>query len=200
MPKQTLQREHVFFTIGLLVGIIVFALFRFISFVEPTHYHANFAVFINGQRETFDGPGFYESVTACSETDTPTPAHRAHMHDRVNNVAHVHEDAVTWGMFFENIGYSVGERHLGTNTELFSEDNEQAVRFMLNGEEVDDIANTVITSEDKLLVSVTAPDVSLASEYAKVDDSAGEFNSKADPATCTGSTTPFELRLKNIYE
>ncbi len=200
MPRTSLRREHAFFTIGLLVGLIVFALFRFVTYIEPAHYHANFAVFINDDRDKFDGPGFYEATTACSSSGSSSAAHRAHMHDQVNNVVHVHEEAVTWGMFFENIGYSVGERHLATNTELFTESNDQLVRFMLNGEEVDNVANKTIESEDQLLVSVTSPGANIAREYAKVDDSAKVFNSKADPAACSGSTSAFELRLKNIYE
>jgi len=200
MAKKLFSREQAFFSLGILVGLSILALARFISYQPPTHYHANFAVFINGERDKFDGPGFYEAVTACTTNDTLTPAHRAHMHNHVNNVTHVHEPAVTWGMFFENIGYSIGAHHLATNTKIYSETDSQAVRFILNGEELDSVTNKVIESEDQLLVSVDKPNSNLSSQIKQIANSAGEYNAKPDPASCSGASNQFLDRLQSIYK
>src|SRR5476651_440128 len=96
--------------LGMVIGVLVLGAIRFVAYSAPdeVHYHANFAVFINGQKEQFKDPGLYEETSMCTISTTKTPMERAHMHDQVNNVVHVEDSAVTWGQFFENIGWTVG--------------------------------------------------------------------------------------------
>src|SRR5450432_3603881 len=85
--------------IGIIVGVLALLVVRYFTYNPPrVHYHANFAVYINGQQEQFKDNFYYESeASACTATGNITPPDRAHMHDHINNVVHVHDHAVTWG-------------------------------------------------------------------------------------------------------
>ncbi len=82
---------------GLLAGAVLILAIRYVSYHPQTvHYHANFAVYIGGQREQFKDSQYYEEVKLCALHGT-TPQARVHLHDQQSGVIHVHDDAVTWG-------------------------------------------------------------------------------------------------------
>src|SRR3989344_6641770 len=112
--------------IGAVIGSLIVLGVRFISYrPERTHYHANFAVYINGQREAFADPTLYEeSGAACSEEVKMTPHERAHLHDNVNDVVHVEDQVVTWGQFFTNLGWVVDAKLIQTPTQMYVADQD----------------------------------------------------------------------------
>jgi hypothetical protein len=187
--------------IGFIVGVLWFGALRFLL-VHPTetHYHANFAVYINGQREEFMGPGYYEEIAACTTAFANNPKGRAHMHDNINDVIHVHDKRVTYQDFFENIGWSVGSDYIHTDTTLYANSDSATVKFMLNGKQVDRVDSMIIGDKDRLLVSYGSADTDLNAQYATVANTAAQVDAKQDPASCSGLNGPgeesFTARLK----
>lgn len=177
---------------ALLIGAIFAFLFmtsaRFI-FKQPEsiHFHANMAVFIDGKRELFAGPGYYEEVEACSATATPSG--RTHLHMPDNNVVHVHDKNVTWGNFFENIGWAIGPDALIGPNNTYRTDGVKSLTFLLNGEKTDDVFRRVIKSEDVLVVSYGdgSANFSDQTQQAIKPTPALLANSQKDPAACRGS-------------
>src|SRR4051794_34250581 len=103
-------RNPVFLLVtGAILGALVLLGIRFFSYSpEHVHYHANFAVYLNGAREEFKGSQYYQEVNVCSaDGNISLPQQRTHMHENINSVIHVHDHAVTWGQFFNNLGWSV---------------------------------------------------------------------------------------------
>src|SRR2546423_588639 len=93
----------------LVLGAAIIVGIRFATYkVDAVHYHANFALYVNGKKEEFKGKQYYTDVEACTPNTTMVPSERAHMHDNVNNVVHVEDHAVTWGQFFANLGWAMG--------------------------------------------------------------------------------------------
>lgn len=185
---------------GILLGAGAVLGIRYYSVVKNhTHYHAAFAVFIEGERLEFSEPGFYEEVTSCSEAGND-PAQRTHMHRPDNDVIHVHDDLVTWGVFFENIGFSISERHIKTNDKIYATNNESDVSFLLNGKPVRNPANTVIGDEDVLLVSYGAgSEAELRKQAEAIEhDKAGHANHQADPGSCGGETNDWRHVLSEL--
>lgn len=185
--------------LGAVIGVLLLLTVRFI-FKKPeiTHYHANFAVFIDGKRETFEGPGYYEEVQACSATESPRG--RTHMHLPDNNIAHVHDKNVTWGHFFESIGWALGLDALVTEDEVYRTTQEKALAFYLNGEEVASPFNEVIGNEDVLVISYGdgSDDLKAQAEAAKKPTPAHTANTQTDPAACRGEEElGFAARLKD---
>lgn len=185
VPRKSIANLMIIFLLG---SLFAFSL-RFVLVDENSvHYHANFAMFVNGTREKFDSSTFYEEVASCSITHA-NPKARVHMHDNISHVLHVHDDAATWGLFFENISYSVSRDALLTDNGLFVDGaDDKKLTFMLNGEVVSSIANRVIGSEDVLLVDYGVSSAGqLKLRYDEIITDADEYNKRDDPSACTGS-------------
>lgn len=189
---------------GILLGALLVMAIRFVSYApHHTHYHANFAVYIDGEREAFNDPSYYEDVAACAAYDDITPPERAHMHNKVNDVVHVHDDAVTWGQFFENLGWYIGDDFIKTDKQMYMADSDQKLHILINGQDYTDInaiTNRVIGDEDKLLVSFgDVSDDELKQEYSVIKNNADKANHTQDPASCSGHENPsFMERLKHV--
>lgn len=186
---------------GFAAGIIWLIALRFILYSpNDVHHHANFALYVNGERDPFDSFTFYEEVQSCTDDELNNPLTRVHMHDQISNVVHVHDGAVTWGHFLANLGYGLTDTVLETDEGVFidGEDDKQ-LKFILNGEPVNSIANQVIGSEDKLLIDYGEADQqTLYERYDSIEHTAGEYNQKPDPSSCSGGKNPgFVERLKH---
>ena len=189
--------------IGILIGVVLFALFRFIAYkpTHTTHYHANWQVWIEGKQQTFPEDIFYQEVASCSINNDTDPLHRAHMHDKVYDIIHVHANGVTYSQFLENIhsaaqpGYFV----LGNNT-YQNNNNNKKVTYILNGRILESLSGVVIKSEDKLLINFGDESVSeLIARDIAIQNKASEYNTKQDPASCSGDhATTLQDRLNNI--
>jgi len=189
---------------GLAVGALMILGIRFFTYMpESVHYHANFAVYVNGEREPFEGMRYYEetAATSCTLEKVESPLERAHMHGNVNDVVHVEDHLVTWGSFFQNIEWGVGDTYLKTSDKIFEADVQNKMTFMLNGKKVDSIANLVISSEDKLLVSYgNGSSDQLQKQYDSVQNKAHKYNTEQDPAGCSGHDSPTTSdRFKHLF-
>ncbi len=174
---------------GFVAGCLWLLAVRFFLAVNTeTHYHANFALYIDGQKDEFDNFTFYEEVQSCSGDQLDNPRARAHMHDRINHVVHVHDNAVTWGHFFANLGYGLTNTALKTDNGVFVDGVEgKELRFLVNGEEVQTVANRVIGDQDVLLVNYGSEDSDeLVRRYDDILKDADEFNQRTDPSSCSG--------------
>lgn len=180
------------FTIGLLMGVALVATWRFTHYRdERVHYHANFAVYVNGVRETFSAPTYYEETAGCAVDEATTPIERVHMHGNQSDLVHVHAAAVTWGQFFENLGWGIGPGYLRTRTRLLVADAKHPLTYLLNGQTVENPATHVLGNEDRLLVSYgTADSSEVEAQFASVANSAKAKNAEQDPAGCGGSAKP----------
>lgn len=199
--RDKLTSKWVFLVYGLLLGAFIVLAVRFITYAPTeTHYHANFAVYINGQQEPFKDPKYYQEVTLCSLHGS-TPLSRAHMHDEVPGVIHVHDQAVTWGQFFENLGWGIGPNYLYDGSTLHVGDGSAQLNIELNGQNLTgltDISDQVIQDKDRLLVSFGNIDPqTLSSEYKTVPTSAAQYDKQKDPSSCKG---PEDVTLADRFK
>lgn len=181
------------FTLGVL---------RFFTYKEPvqTHYHANFKMYINEEIYNFEDMGFYEEVAQCSIKDDSPPESRAHMHDNVGSVVHVHDDNVTWGHFFENIDFSISDKHIQTWSDIYVEDGGRDVRFFMNGKEIVDPSNTYIKDQDRLLVAYGDESAEkLQERNVQMQNTALFYNTQSDPASCSAANPNVTLGSKLRY-
>ncbi len=187
--------------IGFVSGILWFGALRFLI-VHPseTHYHANFAVYINGSREEYKGFGYYEEIAACTSDYANNVKGRTHLHENINDVIHVHDKRVTYQDFFENIGWSIGQDYIHTDSALLSNTESLSVKYVLNGEQIERIDNKIIGDKDRLLISYGPFSEDASLQYKTVATSAAQVDAKQDPATCGGLNGPASespsIRLK----
>ena len=171
-----------------LFGAIWFVLIRAVTIdANGPHYHANFALFINGEREPFAEGTFYEEVAACGGEEND-PLARVHLHDQISDVVHVHDASATWGNFFENLGFTLGNNVMYARATTYVNSDDARLSFVLNGEQVRSIAAKTIQDEDVLLVSYgTENSEELMAQYDQITQNASEYNAVADPAACAGT-------------
>jgi len=192
--------------LGFLIGAIVILGIRFITY-DPigTHYHANFAVYINGERETFSGQSYYEETagTSCSLVPVDSPVERAHMHDKVNDVVHVHDKLVTWANFFENIKWGLGDDYLKTPDAMLLPDANHKLTFVLNGKTVENIAGSVIGDQDRLLISYGDENSSqIQTQFNSIAQTAHQVDITKDPASCSAGSKVVTIqdRFNHLFD
>ena len=200
------QSKLFFLILGLVLGALTILAIRFVTYAPTgTHYHANFAVFINGERELFKGDKYYEETAAngCSINPVADPIERSHMHGGVNDVIHVHDQLVTWANFFENIKWGLGDAYLKTRDAIYTPDADKSLTFILNGKTVDSIAGSIIGDEDRLLISYgNANEAELQGQYDTVARTAHDVDIAKDPASCSAGdqVVTFEDRLNHLLK
>lgn len=187
---------------SLLVGAAAILGVRYATYKpDAVHYHANFAVYVNGKQEQFKGMQYYEETAAkaCTLEKVDDPAERAHMHDNVSSVVHVEDHLVTWGNFFQNLSWGIGDDYLKTADGIFTPSDQNKLTFMLNGKKVESIANVIIGDQDKLLVSYGAGD-DAQKQYEGIQNDARKYDLEQDPASCSGSHgVDASERLKHLF-
>lgn len=189
--------------IGVLVGALTILGIRFATYAAPadTHYHANFAVYVDGKQEQFSNPFLYEEISECSISTEMKPGERAHLHENIKDVVHVEDSAVTWGNFFQNINWNVSDKYLDTSEVLLVNTETKKVTYVLNGEAISDITNKVIGDKDRLLISYgTSTKDEINKQFSSVATSAEKYNVTKDPASCSGGHNEDSIkdRLKHL--
>ena len=175
-------------SIGFVAGfLLLFGLHVLRAEQHGVHYHANFALYINGDRDEFDNFTFYEEIQACQPGETLQPGARVHMHDFINHVIHVHDSGVTWGHFFSNLGYTLDDNAIITDDGVFIDGEDGTLTFILNGEPTRAIANQLIQDTDVLLVNYgTESEEVITERYANIPNDAQDYNEVDDPSSCAG--------------
>jgi hypothetical protein len=203
-PELRRPNKAVIGFMGILIGMLMVLGIRFVSYQPPkdVHYHANFAVYVDGKQEQFSNPLLYEEISECSISTEEKPGERAHLHENIKDVVHVEDSAVTWGNFFQNINWNVSDNYLDTSEDLLVNTETKNVTYILNGKEVSNITNKVIGDKDRLLVSYgAATKDELAKQFDTVATTAEKYNVTKDPASCSGghSEDSIKDRLKNLF-
>lgn len=188
---------------GFVIGVLWIVAMRFVTYEsDNVHYHANFALYVNGQRDMFDNFTFYEEVQSCGSDEVNNPRTRVHLHGNINHVVHVHDSAATWGHLFANLGYTLGDDVLKTDDGVFIDDpNNNRLSFFLNGQAVEGVANETIRSEDVLLINYGQEDLAtIDALYNDILRDASEYNQRNDPSSCAGTKpTTFTEKLKKSF-
>lgn len=202
--KQSLPQKKLLYAAiaGFALGVLWLAGIRFILFEPDTiHYHANFALYVNGEKEEFDSFTFYEEAQACVDGEA-SPEARVHLHDNKSHVVHVHAPGAAWSHLFSNWGFGLGDDFVKTDDGVYQDGNNNSeLTFVLNGKEVSGIANTTINDEDVLLINYgDENEQTLDKRYASIPNDAMKYNEQNDPASCAGDEEiSFSTRLKKAF-
>ncbi|HSX16971.1 MAG TPA: hypothetical protein VLH86_02620 [Patescibacteria group bacterium] len=188
---------------GIVFGALLILGIRFVTYnPEQIHYHANFALYINGQREMFKSPMYYEEINgSCAVGKDIKPAQRAHLHDEVPDVVHVHDHAVTWGDLFMNLHWAVGPNFIRTPDKIYQTGDGQRLTYIINGQSLDDVSTEIIKDEDRLLIDFgDTSQATIQKEFDAVAKTAHQYDIGKDPAACLGNAAPtWKDRLKHLF-
>lgn len=179
---------------GIVLGILLIGLarFAFAPWQHPVHFHANWALFVDGQRVDLSDARYMEDVMACAAGDQVFPEERVHMHNGEDHVVHVHHEGVSWGHFFQNLGFAASRDVLvlDDGRTLVADGDGRTLKYIINGIAVDDVVSRMIRPRDRLLVSYgpESADEVLATQFEQVAQDAHIYDEMDDPSTCAGAT------------
>ena len=193
--------------VGMALGVFGLGAARFLGVPPPEapHFHANWAIYIDGERLGLSDQRYMEEVSSCATVDGEvTPQSRVHMHEGDHDVVHVHHLGATWGHLAGNLGIGLGEGYLILDDGMRIFDGEDGrFSYILNGRALTSVHNQLIASEDRLLISYgfESLDELGAGSFGRVATTAGAYNMREDPATCSGSNGPLGVwgRLKLAF-
>ncbi|MCY3880653.1 MAG: hypothetical protein OXG61_00860 [Chloroflexi bacterium] len=134
---------------------------------QPVHWHADFALYIRGERYDFNQQQFFSTVEdELSEN--------VHIHEPFHNVVHVHREGSTWREFFHSLGFELTDRCLTTpEGERLCASGSERLSFVINGVRVDALSFQDITDIDRALISFGAEsEGELTQQYGEVTDEA----------------------------
>ncbi len=182
------------FLVGLLAGVLLLGGVRFLAAgADPhdVHYHANWALFLDGERVDFTGDRYMEDVQACTADEHRIPARgRVHLHGNDMDVVHIHHAGVTWGHFLSNLGWGLGEDWLVTDEgEVIRPDDGKEFTFIVNGWAVNRLDDRIIDPGDRALIywGEAGPDSVLERYFPEVATNAAEYDMLDDPGGCGGA-------------
>ena len=193
--------------VGIAVGVLGlgFARFLWVPPPEATHFHANWAIFVDGERLDLSDQRYMEEVSSCYTVEGEvTPQSRVHMHESNHDVLHIHHLGATWGHLAGNLGIGLGEGYLilDDGTRIFDGEDGRFT-YIVNGRALTSVHNELIASEDRLLISYGSESLDELGQgrFGQVAATAGEYNMREDPATCSGSSEPLGVwdRLKLAF-
>lgn len=106
-----MKKQHrIFLAIGIivLIGIGVSFFLKSRSQTKDIHYHAGFQVYVDGALQDFSDLK-YMQLKPCGGVfeHEDDQIEKAHLHDGVGTVVHVHRDGAVWGDLFTNIKWEV---------------------------------------------------------------------------------------------
>lgn len=178
---------------GIFVGGLGLGLVRLAALPEnePVHHHANWSVWVEGQRVDLSADEFMEDVSACSAGgDSVSPYQRVHMHENNPDVVHVHHEGASWGHLLQNLGWGAGPDWLVTHEgEMYREEGEMRLTWIVNGLVVPPAYDRVIQPGDRLLISFgpESTEELLQDRFPTVSSDAPEYDLTFDPAGCQGA-------------
>lgn len=172
---------------------------------DPNHTHADFAVWINGERLDFSGEEFMSGVSTDPHSHpTDGPRKYLHLHDGNGDVAHRHKPGLAFGEFLVLLGVGIRSVADGSGQCVVIGDQQycdvegKSWLFLVNGEryrpqdgtQLQDLAYArqyVFADTDKLLLSYGSDEARIGGEWAFITDDACLYSRtcpwKGDPPT-----------------
>jgi len=165
-----------------------------IGVVGDVHYHADFAVYLNGEIYNF-------AQEKYMSTENKSLSNFAHLHDMNGNIMHKHALGITLGFFLETLGIKL-DGHclvLDDRTSYCNEGNKE-LKMYVNGKHNDEFAEYDIQDEDTILLSYgEVSEEELQEQIESVSDEAciysltcPEKGTPPEEATCIGETCMVE--------
>ncbi|MDP3699104.1 MAG: hypothetical protein Q8R47_05965 [Nanoarchaeota archaeon] len=118
-----------------------------IGVVGEIHYHADFAVYLDGERYNF-------AQEKYMSTENKTLSNFAHLHDMDGNIIHKHASGITLGFFLETLGMKLNDTCLALDDGVsYCNEGNKGLKMYVNEKHNDEFHTYDIQDGDKILLS-----------------------------------------------
>lgn len=111
--------------IAVFIGLSALVYFSLKS-GEEVHFHAGFQVYKDNKLQDYSGFEFMHLAPCGKDGHEMSPdeeqQEKAHLHDNIGDVVHVHREGATWGDLFNNIKVEINPEIVYVNGDEFSGD------------------------------------------------------------------------------
>ena len=192
-----MKKSLSFLAFGIILGVLGTALAIRQGLFDPPpsefHEHAEFALFLNGERFDFSKDEFM-TVEPCEIGETGwIPSARAHvgeeglksgvdLHNNVGHIIHLHREGITVRNFFNSLDMQFEDGwFVDRNGKETKDDAKNSFRAFRNGREVKDAPNLEMRDLDQLLVTYgprNRNQTSIDAEMASLTNTACIYSNK----------------------
>jgi len=148
---------------------------QFVPNPDPNHTHADFAVWVDGEKVQFDDPKYMSGVSWDDDShDEKNEYHHEHLHlhDEVGTVVHRHKPGLSLQEFFDSLAFT------------FPEPIERWTMW-INGQQMDFDLSYVFKDMDQILLTNSAGSAQVLYELEQLTDDACRYSKtcpwKGDP-------------------
>lgn len=140
---------------------------------EKIHEHADFAIYLEGEKMDFQDPKYQSSEEKALDPDT-------HLHDGVGDVIHKHKKGITLGYFLGTLGLRLDGKCLTTEAgKEYCDTADKPLRLYVNGTPNDTLGNYEFSDLDRLLITYgKVEEAALKQELESIGDRACIYSEK----------------------
>lgn len=102
-------------TLIILVSAGVYFYWQTVGAKKEVHFHAGFQVYENDKLLDFSDLKYMQVVPCTAdgaEIHMDEQIEKAHLHDNIGDVVHVHREGAVWSDLFKNIKYNIDPRNI----------------------------------------------------------------------------------------
>ena len=139
-----MKYKNIFLILGiLLLSALVYFFYPKQKKAAP-HYHAGFYVYADGALLDFSGNEHmhttYCEFDSASNNTFDSSDEKAHLHNNVGDVIHIHKVGVKWIDLFDSIGYHFP--------------SDKSIKGFKDGHEVNNILQTVVEPYESIIIAI----------------------------------------------
>ena len=144
---------------------------------DPNHTHADFAIWMDGQRMDFSAPELMSGLSSDESThDEDSERHDPylHLHDGIGHVIHRHKPGLSVGDFFASIQIGIDGNCYTSFAPLADGEicGDHPFRMFINGKEVPLNLSYVFEDIDQMLFTNASEDAEVQKELQQLTDDA----------------------------
>lgn len=132
---------------------------------DPNHTHADFAVWVDGEKVNFSEARYMSGVSWDEESHDEVDEYHhqhLHLHDEVGHVLHRHKPGLSLDEFFQSLDYEF--------------DASRTWRMFVNNDEMEFDLSYVFKDMDKVLITTSSSSAQVLDEMKKLTDDACRYS------------------------
>lgn len=150
---------------------------------DPNHTHADFAVYLEGEKLDFSAAKYMSGLSTDETTHDEEGEHLHkyfHLHDGIGHVIHQHKPDLPVGEFFSSLGFTMTQNCLTLDTKVMvcpdastgSAQEGKRWQMFVNGEETPFDPGFMFKDGDKILLTYGSPSEEIRQQLQEMTDDA----------------------------
>ncbi len=154
---------------------------------DPNHTHADFAVWVDGEKLDFSGPEFMSEVYKEGQEVRTNPMRKyLHLHDGIGHVIHRHKPLLSLREFFRSIGFTTGTVHCEDKLDTYCWEelshvsmgiaNARIYVYLDSIEHLPEALGYIFEDGDNILITTSTDPAEVTAQFTELTDDACMFS------------------------